>query len=196
MDAGGPATVFAMTSAGAALAEYRLMGVSQTDWEDLAVGPGPATGSYIYVGDFGDNNANRTEIQIYRFAEPTVSTTQAMMTTSITNSQVLRFTYPDGAHNAESLMIDPPTGDIVIITKEAANVAAVFRAPGNTAPAGVHGPDPERGNRVFGRRARVVHDRGEFERDLPSDRQLPLASRTSAHVCGPSPRPDPRSGRM
>ena len=132
MDLGGPSTVFATTTAGTALSEYALMGVTQNDWEDLAVGPGPAAGSYIYVADIGDNNAVRTEIQIYRFAEPAVTTTQTADKKTITDWQVLRFTYPDKAHNAESLIVDPITGDIVIVTKEAVGTTALFSAPGNT----------------------------------------------------------------
>ena len=46
----GPAIVYAMTIAGAALGEYTLAGVTQVDWEDLDIGAGPVAGtSYIYV---------------------------------------------------------------------------------------------------------------------------------------------------
>ena len=64
-------------------------------------------------------------------AEPNVSTTQAPVQQSLT-PEVLRFTYPDQAHNAETLIIDPVSGDILIVTKEASGTAALFRAPGNT----------------------------------------------------------------
>jgi len=133
MDTGGPATVFAMTTAGASLGEYTLTGVTQTDWEDIAVGPGAGGGSFIFVGDIGDNSANRTQVQVYRFAEPNVSLTQAPAQTAIADAQELRFTYPDGAHNAETLMVDPRTGDILILTKDSSGNSSVFSAPGNTA---------------------------------------------------------------
>ena len=41
LDTGGPSTIFAATPAGKALGEYALAGVTQMDWEDIAVGPGP-----------------------------------------------------------------------------------------------------------------------------------------------------------
>ena len=131
MDTGGPSTVFAMTLAGKALGEYALTGVSQNDWEDITVGKGPGAGSYIYVGDIGDNSSNRTAIQVYRFPEPEVTTTQAVVKMNVT-ADVLRFTYPDGAHNAETLMIDPQTGDILILTKVASGASTLYRAPNDT----------------------------------------------------------------
>jgi hypothetical protein len=46
---------------------------------------------------------------------------------------VLRFTYPDGAHNAETLMVDPVSGDILILTKDTNGMSTLFRAPNATA---------------------------------------------------------------
>lgn len=131
LDLGRP-VVFALTAAGKALATYSLTGVTTNDWEDISVGAGPGAGSYIYVGDIGDDAADRAQIQIYRFSEPAVSTTQAVAATAINTWQVLRLTYPDGAHNAETLMVDPTTGDMLIITKDNAGNSGVYRATGNT----------------------------------------------------------------
>jgi hypothetical protein len=137
LDAGGTATVYAMTTAGKSLGEYAITGATATDWEDIAVGPGPTAGSFIYIGDIGDNAARtggttRTEIQVYRVPEPDVSTTQAAAKESVSGAQALRFTYPDMAHDAETLMVDPVNGDIIIITKETDGNSSIFRAPGNT----------------------------------------------------------------
>jgi hypothetical protein len=137
LDAGGTATVYAMTTAGKALGEYAITGATATDWEDIAVGPGPTAGSFIYIGDIGDNAARtggtvRTEIQVYRVPEPDVSTTQAAAKASLSGAQALRFTYPDMAHDAETLMVDPVNGDIIIITKETDGNSSIFRAAGNT----------------------------------------------------------------
>jgi len=133
LDTGGPTTIFAATPAGKALAEFALAGVTETDWEDIAVGPGPGGGSYIFVADIGDNSANRTQVQIVRVAEPTVSPTQALMQKSLSDAQVLRFTYPEGAQDAETLLVDPTNGDLIIITKATTGNSIVYRAPGNTA---------------------------------------------------------------
>lgn len=138
LDTGGPATVYAMTVTGKSLGEYTITGATNTDWEDMAVGKGPGTGTYLYLGDIGDNAARqgsgtpRTEIQVYRVPEPDVSTTQAAAKQALAGAEVLRFTYPDKAHDAETLMVDPVTGDIIIFTKETDGNTSIFRASGST----------------------------------------------------------------
>jgi hypothetical protein len=136
LDAGGGAVVYAMTYAGKALGDYTLMGITATDWEDIAVGP-CASGDCIYIGDIGDNAARmggttRTQIQVLRVAEPNVSMTQAATQQMLGDVTVLRFTYPDKAHDAETLMVDPVTKDILIITKETDGNSSIFRAAANT----------------------------------------------------------------
>jgi hypothetical protein len=127
-DSGDTARVFAMTAAGTNLGTYSLSGASAIDWEDIAIGPGPTAGSqYLYLGDIGDNNAVRASISVYRVAEPAVSATQSPVTTSLTGVERLRFTYPDGPRDAESLFADPLTRDIYILTKRE-NPHRLYRA--------------------------------------------------------------------
>ncbi|HWA71846.1 MAG TPA: hypothetical protein VG937_05925 [Polyangiaceae bacterium] len=138
-DRSGP-RFFALTKAGHALGDFSLTGVQATDWEDCAIGPGPAAGSYLYFGDIGDNTARpgtgsgRAEIQVYRVREPTVSLTQTSTQQNIADFQRMRFTYPDRPHDSETLMIDPANGDYIIVTREADGSAVVFQAPGSTPP--------------------------------------------------------------
>ncbi|MFZ5891875.1 MAG: hypothetical protein ACOY0T_12545 [Myxococcota bacterium] len=138
LDAGGGAVVYAMTYAGKALGTYTLMGVTATDWEDMAVAP-CASGNCLYIGDIGDNAARtgsgtpRTQIQVLRVAEPDVSSTQATVQQALTGVSVLRFTYPDAPHDAETLMVDPVSRDILILTKETDGNSAIFRAAAATA---------------------------------------------------------------
>jgi len=128
-DSGDSARVFAMTTAGTHLGTYSLSGATALDWEDMAIGPGPTVGAqYLYVGDIGDNNAIRSNITIYRVAEPTVSSTQSPVTTSLTGVERLQFTYPAGARDAESLFVDPLTRDIYILTKRE-DPHRLYRAP-------------------------------------------------------------------
>jgi hypothetical protein len=132
-DAGGKARFHAIDTTGKTLGEYTLTGGKATDWEDIAVGKGPGKADFVFIGDFGDNSVNRTEIQIVRVPEPNVSATQAAVQQAITDFQTLRFTYPDGAHNAETLMVDPVTDDMIIVTKETSGNSSVFRAPATAA---------------------------------------------------------------
>jgi hypothetical protein len=127
-DSGDSARVFSMTTTGTDLGKYSISGAGATDWEDMAIGPGPTAGAqYLYVGDIGDNFNSRSSISVYRVPEPTVSATQSPVSTSISGADRLQFAYPDGARDAESLFVDPQTRDIYIISKQL-NPRNVYRA--------------------------------------------------------------------
>src|SRR4030095_11796189 len=85
-----------------------------------AIGPGPQGGqSYLYVGDIGDNNHVRSSVVVYRAPEPNVDIGHPPGNGQMLgNVDALVLHYPDGAHDAEALAVDPDTGDIVIVTKE------------------------------------------------------------------------------
>ena len=133
-DSGDSARVFAIGGDGRDLGEYDLADATAVDWEDIDVGPGPAPGvSYIYVGDIGDNAQNRPSVVVYRVREPLVNPdAPAPPPQTLSGVDALTFTYPDGPHDAEALIVDPVRGDIYIVTKDLiAGRAQVFRAPPN-----------------------------------------------------------------
>ncbi|MBN1346541.1 MAG: hypothetical protein JXQ73_27880 [Phycisphaerae bacterium] len=127
-DSGDVARVFAISTQGALLATYNITepGTSTfapaVDFEDIAIGPGPREGvTYLYVGDIGDNGASRASILVYRIAEPVVYVHQSAnpVTRDLNQGewQSITLQYPDGAHNAEGIFVDPLTGDLFIVTK-------------------------------------------------------------------------------
>jgi hypothetical protein len=119
-DSGQP-VLFALDSRGAVAGQVRVSGASVEDWEAIAAGP-CGTGSCLYIGDIGDNEAGRQNITVYRVPEPeTASGTAAV-------SAVLRATYPDGAHDAEALLVDPD-GRLYIVTKGDTGPLGVYRFP-------------------------------------------------------------------
>lgn len=127
-DSGHSARVYAIESDGTATAEYELLGVRAIDYEDIAVGPGPDRGAnYIYLGDIGDNFANRPHVVVHRFREPDASVTSGEIKAE--DIGILELVYPDGAHDAEALLSDPLTGDLFVITKSVEGKSGVFRAP-------------------------------------------------------------------
>lgn len=89
-----------------------LSSVDNEDWEDLAIGPGPVPGlSYLYIADIGDNGLSRKSVQIHRLVEPRIGEPAGTIDT-------LHLAYPGHrSHDAESLFVDPITGDIYIITR-------------------------------------------------------------------------------
>ena len=131
-DSGDTTRVFALDATGAVRGTYALTGATALDWEDIAVVAGATPGSgTIYTADIGDNPLTRTEIQLYRVAEPDVPTSGPAVTTALPGVETLHLTYPDGPHDAETLIVDPPTGDVIVISKLLfGGTVGVYRAAG------------------------------------------------------------------
>jgi len=130
-DSGDGPHLYALTTGGRHLGVFTLDGATARDWEDLAIGPGPEPGAhYLYAGDIGDNDAPQDLNYVYRVAEPTVDSDQAPENTTLTDVSTITLRYPDGRSDAETLLIDPLTGDLYVLTKRSTDVA-VYRA---TAP--------------------------------------------------------------
>ena len=119
-DSGEPILV-ALDSSGKMVGQVRVSGAAVEDWEAIAVGPCPE-GSCIYIGDIGDNDAGRSNITIYRVPEP------ADVSGSVQSSHVIRARYPDGSHDAESLVVTPK-GDLLIVTKGDTGPIGLYRLP-------------------------------------------------------------------
>lgn len=137
-DSGDSARIFAISTQGQLLGTYNITQPGGTtfapavDFEDIAVGPGPKSElSYVYVGDIGDNPSQRANIVLYRIAEPVVYTRQASapVTRNLNQGewQAITLLYPDGAHNAETLLADTATGDVLVGTKQG-SVTRIYRA--------------------------------------------------------------------
>lgn len=134
-DSGDTARVFAIDQSGALRGTYALGGATAQDWEDMTLGPGPQAGtSYLYLGDIGDNPATRASIAVYRVPEPDVPASGAPATATLSGVETLSFVYPDGAHNAETLLIDPHSGDLYIVTKMGSSPAGIYRSPAPQSP--------------------------------------------------------------
>jgi hypothetical protein len=116
-DSGDSARFFAMREDGTVVATYNVTGVTATDWEDMARGPGPTPGvSYLYFADIGDNPATRSFITVYRVPEPALPTV-AGGTIDLSGAVALEMEYPDAPHDAETLLADPASGDLFVVTK-------------------------------------------------------------------------------
>jgi hypothetical protein len=130
-DSGDMARFFALSQAAEIAAEMDLTGATATDWEDIAVGPCPG-GSCVYAGDIGDNNLVRAEYVIYRVAEPDeLPENGAAITVTY---ERFPFVYPDGRHNAETLLVHPSTGRVFVLTKVGGAPSTVYEMPLPLAP--------------------------------------------------------------
>ncbi|MCH8922318.1 MAG: tandem-95 repeat protein [Planctomycetes bacterium] len=117
-DSGGNPELFAADTTGRHLGAYNLVGADLVDWEDIAIGPGPQAGvDYLYIADTGDNSARHDSVFLYRVAEPAVDSQQQPADFDLTDVERFEFVYPDGARDAETLLVDPTSGDVVIVSK-------------------------------------------------------------------------------
>jgi hypothetical protein len=123
-DSGDGPFLYAIDRQGRALANFTVAGAEAVDWEDMAAGP-DAT---LYVGDIGDNLRTRDDTAVYRVAEPEVDPSRTDQTGETAPAVRLPFTYPDGPHDAESLLVDL-AGAIYVVTKEESGEAGVYQFP-------------------------------------------------------------------
>jgi hypothetical protein len=125
-DSGDVARVFRLDDRGRTLAVVRLAGVEATDWEDLAgvVGDG---GEELFAGDIGDNAAARPEIIVHRFAVPDPAPTGEVEIPA-QDVQSITLHYPQGARDAETLLLDPRTRDLVVVHKRFGGPSEVYQA--------------------------------------------------------------------
>jgi hypothetical protein len=118
-DSGAPELI-ALDPKGSIAGRLTLRGARVEDWEALASGPCGNT-TCLFVGDIGDNDASRKRITIYRVAEPAQASGSA-------DADAFHAAYPDGAHDAETLLV-APDGTLFIVTKGDTGPVAVYRFP-------------------------------------------------------------------
>ena len=111
-DSGDDAVVYAIDSrTGKTTARIKYAN-SVEDVEALA----PGRGDLLWAGDIGDNRQRRDDIAVYRVRPG--------------DRDAPRFTlrYPDGSHDAETLLVHPRTGRIFVVSKSVFG-GTVYAAP-------------------------------------------------------------------
>jgi hypothetical protein len=124
-DSGDSARFFAIDRAGKRLATFTYSKDDVVDCEEIARGPCGAQGgaSCVFIGDIGDNDSRRDHVTLYRVPEPTV------MADATLTAEAFPLTYPDGAHNAEALLVHPRTGAVTIVTKSKNGPSGLYDVP-------------------------------------------------------------------
>jgi hypothetical protein len=129
-DSGHPFALYAMRENGAVVATFPLRGATASDPEDVGLGPcGPTDRrTCIYIGDIGDNLRMRKDVQLVRVVEPTTLSTRALA------AEAIRFIYPDGAHDAEAVLVDPRTAAVYVVIKSLVSLGDLYRIDVDAAP--------------------------------------------------------------
>jgi hypothetical protein len=124
-DSGNKPEVYLLNNNGKLVSTIHLEGAHNRDWEDIAEGAGPIPQKqYVYVGDIGNNIRLDFNTRIYRFPVPSDVPAEK---TNI-RPDVLQISYPDGPRDAETLMIDPISGYLYIVSKREKAVG-IYKAP-------------------------------------------------------------------
>lgn len=127
-DAGHGPIVVGLRSNGAVVQQYSLSGVTNTDWEDIAIGPGPILGrDYLYLADSGNNNLTRTVFALVRIAEPDPPSSPGAPI-ALAGAETFPFVYPGPAPDTEALFVDPVDGTPYLISKDDTQ-AVLYRYP-------------------------------------------------------------------
>jgi hypothetical protein len=123
-DSGDSARMFAVSTLdGHTEGIVTLAGARNVDWEALAISSGRSP-AQLYVGDIGDNDAQRSSIQVYELPEPQ----QLSATSAVSDWTAYELTYPDGAHDAETLLVQPGSDRLYVVTKGLLG-GSVYEAP-------------------------------------------------------------------
>lgn len=128
-DSGDTSRIFAMGKNGKLLSTLYFKGVTGSkgvaDCEDIASGKSPGKkGKFIYLGDIGDNKARRPFIAVYRIAEPQKVESPVIEVAA----EVVFLHYPDGARDAETLMVDN-TDELLYIISKREDTVSIYTAP-------------------------------------------------------------------
>lgn len=128
-DSGRPTNLIALGTNGSNRGEWNLAGATNNDWEDI--GAAMVDGEpLLYIGDFGDNSARRTDLNILRIKEPLLVANGGGIVPE-TDIERIQFQYPaipggeggpgvpgvPARRDAESMIVDPHSGDIYILSK-------------------------------------------------------------------------------
>lgn len=121
-DSGNEPEIVALDASGATLGRWSIPDVANVDWEDMAAvaEPGPT----LFVGDVGDNEGIRAEVSVLRIPEPDPAAGEGI----VPARTVIRMVLPAPA-DVEALLVDPRSGDVVLVTKEVTGRAEVLVAP-------------------------------------------------------------------
>ncbi|CAE7841065.1 unnamed protein product, partial [Symbiodinium microadriaticum] len=117
-DSGDRPFLYLINNSGEVVMTAKVKGAQHQDWEDITTVK-DENSSWIYIGDIGDNRAQRRNITVYRIKEPAHIEAEI----EIPSDETVRMDiiYAEGARDAETLMYDPISAELVLVTKRENN---------------------------------------------------------------------------
>lgn len=121
----GPGTIWRVDARGSVVGRVDLENVKVFDAEDLASAP-CGEESCLYLGDVGDNYAERKSVVVYRVVEPQADESR-------TTADVFPIRLPDGPRNVEAMFVLPGE-QLFLVSKGQEKRISVYRYPGALRP--------------------------------------------------------------
>lgn len=115
-DSGSEPEIILVDSVGVERARVRVDGAHNRDWEDIS-----RRGDTLFIAEFGDNGAEFDTVYVYAVLEP-----RDLALTETPLLATYPFQYPNGPHDAETLLVDHRTGDWLVVSKREEN-SQVYR---------------------------------------------------------------------
>lgn len=112
-DGGSSPSLHAIDPRGATLAELALAPAVNRDWEDLAAFELDGE-PQLLAADIGDNSAKHAESVLYIVPEPDLGGATDTLSAA---PRAIRFSYPDGPRDAESLAVDAAERTAYVLSK-------------------------------------------------------------------------------
>ena len=110
-DGGNAPELFAIGNRGGVQATYRVAGVANTDWEDLASFDLDGR-HYLLIADTGDNGGLRKTLQLHVVEEPA-----SLEGGRLRPAWSIAFRWPDGPRDCEAIAVDAAHGQVLLISK-------------------------------------------------------------------------------
>ena len=114
-DSGNPSELALLNYSGNVAGKISIPELQNRDWEDLTSGLIDGQ-NFLFIAEIGDNDAKNELCYIYKLPEP------KSLTERPTNIERITFKYPDGSRDAETLLFDPRTKDLLVVTKRESSV--------------------------------------------------------------------------
>lgn len=133
-DSGDGPFIYAIDKSAKVLGIWRVDGAQAEDWEDMSTRRDESGKCVLYAGDIGNTDKQKRDThRIYRFSEPSVQASGASPSkqnaAATSPSQNLEFRYPEGNQDAETMIVEPVTGNIYILTKSRSKPSIIYKLP-------------------------------------------------------------------